>query len=169
MTDQNQTETSPQSETNSPSGTTDTEHLDAIVVEDDPGQEEAAAPDMGPPTNDSGFIDKEFWIEGLKGTFGLLTDVTGLQTFRHSTKLPTADPAMEAVYDTCCEVPALNFMVHPSSKWFQRAAAIGAFALPVYIGVQHEIAARRAKDVTPAEPAAAAEPKEQPPQDGAKL
>ncbi len=66
--------------------------------------------------------------------------------------------------------PSLNWLIRPESKWFQRAFALGAFSLPLYLGCREEIRARKATPVS--EPASASEPEPErkpPPKDGAAL
>ena len=55
--------------------------------------------------------------------------------------------ASDALYDICLETPAMQFLIKPGGVWFQRVAAISAFALPKAMGIKAEMKAKRAKPV----------------------
>ncbi len=54
-----------------------------------------------------------------------------------------ARAASDAVYETCAEIPALNFILKPQGRVMGRVAAIGMFVVPMAMNVQAEIAARQ--------------------------
>ncbi|WP_417842181.1 hypothetical protein [Terasakiella sp.] len=62
-------------------------------------------------------------------------------------EMDQARGASDALYDICLETPAMQFLIKPGGVWFQRVAAISAFALPKAMGVVSEVRAKRAKPV----------------------
>ena len=139
-------ETDPETPTSSGSG--DTSHFDGLEVEPEAGAEGEAAIG-GLAVTAEGFVPHDIWHAGFCLAFQMAGHVTALQTLLAAPERPEALHASRAIYDTCCEVPALHFMVKPGLKWIERAGAVAAFALPVYAGVRVELRARQAKDVTP--------------------
>lgn len=117
------------------------EHLDAIAVEEpegtaaDMGEGSAAAPVV---------ISRDDFHALFCGVFGMASAVTRLQSLAVNRDDPRARPCTEAIYDIAEEVPALRFLIEPGGVWMQRAVAIGAFAVPMGMGVAAELRARQA-------------------------
>jgi hypothetical protein len=98
----------------------------------------------------------------------MVGELTALETLKAVPSNPTTPGAAKAIYETCREVPWLNWLVRPESKWMQRSMAVGAFAVPLALSCKMELKARAAKPVN--QPQASAAPaKEPPPKDGAVL
>ncbi|KZD05166.1 hypothetical protein AUP40_14185 [Thalassospira xiamenensis] len=62
-------------------------------------------------------------------------------------EMDQARAASDALYDICLDTPSMHFLVKPGGVWFQRVAAISAFALPKAMGVVSEIKAKKARPV----------------------
>lgn len=129
-----------------PAAVRDVSGLDAAAgvgaSEPPPPGEEPSPADSTAPTPPP-VIEFEAWFAMMHAAFGLASAVTRIKTLAFDKALPTAAPAFRALYETACEIPQLNFLVAPSGKWFGRAGAVAAFALPMAQGVQAELRARR--------------------------
>jgi hypothetical protein len=124
------------------------DHLDALISEakeqeqiDNPPEppEGVPAEAVGP----DGLFTFEAFKKGLATGLGGAGHLTGLQTLLVSPEAPTFPAAAKALYETIHETPALHFFIKPGGKWFMRATAIGAFAVPVALGCSAELKARR--------------------------
>lgn len=102
------------------------EHVDAAVIGHD------------------GLYTYEKFRETLTGGLMGAGQITALQTLLISPEMPTFPAASKALYETIKETSALHFLLRPGGKWFMRATAIGAFAVPVAMGCAAELKARRA-------------------------
>lgn len=129
-------------------------HLDDIPLPE--GEGDATVEDVpeGPLTPD-GFLTVEAFAKGFTQAFVLTGHLTGLQALVAVEGNPATPDAAQAVYDICRETPALQFIIRPGSVWIQRAAAIGAFAVPLAVGVKGELAAKRRARIAAAKRATA--------------
>ncbi len=112
----------------------------------DQAAEEAAA-DM-PAVSDrgqGGYLTREQFAAAHRGVYDVVSGVTGLRSLAvQPEEVARCDAAASALYDTCLEVPALQFLIKPGNVWLQRAVAFGAFTAPHLMAVRHEIIMRRA-------------------------
>lgn len=69
--------------------------------------------------------------------------VAPLDALNVSTQTPGLREASDAFYDTCIDVPWMNFMVRPEGKWAQRAMIIGAFGMSIGNAAVMEIRERK--------------------------
>lgn len=124
------------------------------------GSQAAASPgDSATPAPIGGdAIPFDAWFALMHGAFGLAAELAKLKSLAFDKASPTAAPAFQALYDTAAETPALRFLIAPQGKWFGRAAAVAAFALPMAQGVRAELAARRGVARSSSAPAASAPP-----------
>jgi len=157
-----------------PGGFPDTgEHLDAIPLEPEPGEYEKAFEaglGGGLASVEGGFIPLDSFCKGYDLIFSMLGEVTGLDTLKRVSGSTASRSAAEAVYETAKDVPWLNWLLWPESKWFQRAFALGAFSLPLYLGCREELRARDARPVNDNNAANTPEPgRASPHEDGANL
>lgn len=119
------------------------------------------------PLDSGGYISREAWPEVMAGFFHIASALTRLQSLFIDKADPAYREAAYAVWDICRETPYMDFLIKPGGKWMQRAAAIAAFGLPVYMGCKAEIAARRAKPVNENRPGASSAPGQVMPEPGA--
>lgn len=94
----------------------------------------------GPP----GVLSRDQFFEAFRGCFNIGHQFTGLESLAVPANDNTARAACDAVYDIALEVEYLRFLIQPGNTWIQRSIAIGAFAVPKYLGVKAELEARRA-------------------------
>ncbi|MGD1880017.1 MAG: hypothetical protein ACFB13_21245 [Kiloniellaceae bacterium] len=100
-----------------------------------------SGPDMG-----AGFISREVFYDGFRVAFNVGANVPpylGSLAIGKGEE-DAARQAAGVLYDICLETPALHFLVKPGGVWFQRVAAIGAFAVPKGMAVAAELGARKA-------------------------
>jgi hypothetical protein len=111
----------------------------------------------------SGFMTYEAFDQLFCTTFLISGHATGFQTLVQAPELSSRPDATKAMYEAILDTPALHFIINPQSLWMQRAFAMGAFFVPVALGVAGEM---RAKKTVPAKVAAVAPGR--PAQDDAK-
>lgn len=117
-------------------------HLDGITVEEVEGTIQEAGIDGGEAP--SAVIGREEFHAMFCGVFNMAHAVTRLQSLAVDRDSPTARPCTEAIYDIAEETPSLRWLIEPGNVWMQRAFAIGAFAVPMGVGVAGELKARAA-------------------------
>lgn len=125
----------------------ETEHLEAIEVEQLDQAAQAADPARasdGLPLGADGLLSVEAFATGLKHALTLAGHLTGLQALLASPDAPTYPDAAAAIYATIREVPALHFLIRPGGLWLQRAAAVLVWVVPVAAGCRDELRARQA-------------------------
>jgi hypothetical protein len=115
-----------------------------------PGETEPAPP---PPS----LLEFDAWYKVAAGGFMVASAITKLKSLAFDPANATAREAFSALYDTCREIPALNFLLMPAGKWMARAMAVGAFAVPMAGAVRGELLVRRGGAV-PVNDAAVASP-----------
>ncbi len=134
------------------------DHLQAFTVEPVEGEPagaesftaapgDAAGPaGLGLVATDGGFISRDAFFEGFKVAFNVGASIPpyikSLAIAKEEEAL--AREAASKLYDICIETPALHFLVKPGGIWFERVAAIGAFALIKGQAVATELHARKA-------------------------
>lgn len=123
-----------------PSGGSTGETVEGEIVGDD-----------SPP----GVLSRDQFFEAFRGCFNIGHQFTGLQSLAVPANDNAARAACDAVYDIALEVEYLRFLIQPGNVWIQRSIAIGAFAVPKYLGVTAELDARRAAAEAKAEREAA--------------
>jgi len=138
------------------------EHLDGIIL---PLEDEGDTP--GAPLAGDGFVGLKVFQQGFDLTFTLFGQLTGLETLKLAPASEASRPASQAIYETCVEVPWLHWLIRPEGKWLQRAFTVGAFAVPLAVGVRVELAARGVPAVSPE--LKGGSPRQAPPIDGAEL
>lgn len=158
---QGETPSQPQESPGTSAGSESGEHLDGIVL---PPENEGDAPGASPAGD--GFVPLDVFQQGFDLTFTLLGQLTGLETLKLAPSSDAARPASQAIYETCVEVPWLHWLIRPEGRWLQRVFTVGAFAVPVAVGVRVELAARRNQAASP-EPQGS--PREAAPADGVEL
>lgn len=132
------------------SGTeTGPDHLDFTVeaLEGEAGDGEGAdlPPGLAAVDPNDGFLTQDAFFVGFCTAFNMGACVP---PFLKSLAIQpqeeqTARGASDALYDICMETPALHFLIKPGNVWFQRVAAIGAFAVPKAMGAVAEMKARQ--------------------------
>lgn len=75
--------------------------------------------------------------------FNVGSAVTGLKSLEVAENDDKARACSLAVFETCQDIPALNFLLQPGGKWGVRIMAIAAFTLPMARGVSQELQARQ--------------------------
>lgn len=88
-------------------------------------------------------LDFDAWFSLMHGAFGVASAFTKLQSLAWPKEHPGARPAFKALYDTCSEIPALNFLLRPAGKWMERALTVGMFFGPMLAAARAELTARR--------------------------
>ncbi len=124
-----------------------------------PGEVEAPAVSDGseaPP------LEFDAWYQFVHAGFGAVSAVTKLKSLAFDAADEKAQGAFRALYDTCAEIPSLNFMLRPAGKWGLRVMLVGAFALPMARAVKAERIAQRGGAVPGAAKGAAAVQAEEP-------
>lgn len=142
----------------SPHGTAETDystetvpdHLDFTVeaLEGEAGDGEGAdlPPGLAAVDPNDGFLTQDAFFVGFCTAFNMGACVPPFLkslAIQHQEE-QTARGASDALYDICMETPALHFLIKPGNVWFQRVAAIGAFAVPKAMGAVAEMKARQA-------------------------
>lgn len=128
----------------------ETEHLEAIEVEQLDQAAQAADPATasdGLPLGADGLLSVEAFAGGLRHALTLAGHLTGLQALLTSPAAPTYPDAATAIYESIRAVPALHFLIRPGGLWLQRAAAVMVWVVPVGAGVRAELRARQAVPV----------------------
>ena len=145
-------ESGPPSSTPTPSTSepvSDGSHLDDIPVEEPEASTSGNTdqPAASTITGPDGFLTRDAFFAAFVVAHQLAGQVAGLKTLIEAPKGDAARPASDALYDTCRDVPMLHFLIQPGGIWFQRAAVVAAYALPVAAACQQELRARRARPV----------------------
>lgn len=91
----------------------------------------------------SGMMTYEAFDQLFCTTFLISGHATGFKTLTDAPALSSRPDATRAMYDAILDTPALHFIINPQSLWMQRAFAMGAFFVPVSIGVANELRERR--------------------------
>jgi hypothetical protein len=128
------------------------EHLADFTVDplDGEGDEFGGVDGLSNLTDDANeFISQEAFFMAFCQAFNIAACIPPyLQSLSiDDSEQAQARGASDALYDICLETPAMHFLIQPGGVWFQRVAAISAFALPKAMGAAAEIRARRAKPV----------------------
>ncbi len=76
--------------------------------------------------------------------FSTASHMTGLKSLEVNKDDAAAQNCTRALYETIQDIPLLHFLLQPQNKWFERAIAIGAFAVPMAAAVSAEIEERNA-------------------------
>ncbi len=89
-------------------------------------------------------LTRDEFTLGLCGSMQAAGHFTGLRTLQavSSSEQRNVD-GCHALYDTIQDIPVLHFLLSPGGKWFGRVMAIGAFTVPIVMGVKAEIAAKQ--------------------------
>lgn len=131
----------------SPSGAADTEHLDAIEVEPEAGEDVAgdaptaeASPAIAGIGSD-GLMTADAFYEGFCKVQKVSGLFLGLNTFIVAPATAEGREASDAIYETARETKALHWMLKPGGKWWIRFAAIGMYGLVLKNGIEAELAA----------------------------
>ncbi|WP_422020174.1 hypothetical protein [Pyruvatibacter mobilis] len=106
------------------------------------------APEAEAPTADRMTKDAFF------GTFRALWTTPNMALFMagemplEALNIPETDQdareASDALYDTIAEIPAMQWLLNPASKWMQRVIVIGSFAAPRIMAAMSEWEGRKA-------------------------
>ncbi len=136
----NQPESSPQSsqsENGSAAISTEPDHFDDLLSA--PDIEVQRAPGEVPP----GMLGKDEFFKVFCMVFKVASIGANLQSMNVDPHDEGARAASDAVYETCAEIPALNFILKPQGRVMGRVVTIGMFVVPMAMNVQAEIAARQ--------------------------
>lgn len=99
----------------------------------------AADPMLAP----GGILAREPWCVMVARGLSAGSAITGIKSLATDLGEPVHREALEALYDSFADVPALHFMLKPGGKWMGRAVAVGMWAVPMAVGVREELRARR--------------------------
>ena len=93
----------------------------------------------------NGFVSVDEFRETFGG--GLMIGGTLIQseTLVGSVTVETWPGASQAIYNVCCRVPALNFMVSPGAGWLRDMTIIMAWAGPLIMGIKSELELKKLK------------------------
>lgn len=94
-----------------------------------------------PPSN-KGMIDQQAFHALFCVGLQTASAVTKLQSLHVDKEDEACINCTRALYETIADTPMLHFILMPQGKWMERAFAIGAFTVPMAIGVSNELAAR---------------------------
>lgn len=130
-------------------GTSSGDHLAALsdIVADEPLPDGGAdiGVDGGAPVaglTPEGLIDRDTFRKTFFGSFKVAgTFLTALSI--KPDEVEAANAASDAIYETCCEIHWLHFLLKPGGVWIPRLMAIYFFAQPKAVAVMAEIAARK--------------------------
>lgn len=104
----------------------------------------SAAPDAEPVSAvDTTLLNVDEFHKIFCLGFNVASSVTRLKSLAVDANDGAAKGCSAAIYETCLEIPALHFLLQPGGKWGGRILAIGAFVVPMSIGVKEELAERR--------------------------
>jgi hypothetical protein len=90
-----------------------------------------------------GRLTAEQFEHGLAMSLRLGGNLCGLRTLASSPDSPQYRDAAAAIYESAAEIPWLAWLLEPQSVWLQRIIAVGAWAVPVAIGVRGELSENR--------------------------
>lgn len=118
-------------------------------VDDDLGEGAAAEPvgEEPRPTPPIGAMSDELFYRMFLSMFSnagrgvLLVRGVELQTLKAVKSMEDAREVSDAIYDSCCDIPFMHWLIKPGSGWAARAFVIGGFGLSIYMGVSAELAA----------------------------
>lgn len=118
-------------------GSIEPDHFDDLLS--GPEISGVSAGDSLPP----GMLGKDEFFKVFCMVFKVASIGARLKSMDVDPQDEAARAASDAVYETCAEIPALNFILQPQGRVMGRVAAIGMFVVPMAMNVQAEIAARQ--------------------------
>ncbi len=139
----------PESTTAPGFGSSDTDHFDDVLAGLPPeagayvaDEAESAAPPE--PETPPGCVSKDQFFTAFRALFAAPNIIIRppLQSLAIDPTDAEARAASDALYDTCVDVPWLQWLIRPESKWAERAAVVAIFAFGKYQAIRAEIAAR---------------------------
>lgn len=123
----------------------------ATAPANDPGPVDAAA--AGSPDHAQGRLSRDDFFSCFR--FAVAAPNMAVKPPLASLQIDDGDmaarAASDALYETCQDVPWLNFLIEPGSVWAGRVIVIGGFFFGLSRNVTAEMAARNAKPNTPRE------------------
>lgn len=97
-----------------------------------------------PHVTASGIMTYEAFDQMFCAAFSLSGHITGFKTLVEAPERPSRPDATKAMYEIILDTPAFRFILNPQSLWMQRTLAMGAFFVPVVVGVAGEMRAKAA-------------------------
>ncbi len=83
-------------------------------------------------------LQKDDFHKMFLTAFAIGEKMTGYSSLHVEPTDESAKGCAYALYECIEEIPALQFLLKPQNKWFDRGIAVGAFAIPMAIAFTHE-------------------------------
>lgn len=123
------------------------EHLDGLIAEAEATEAVQEATDSAQvsPENSAGRLTTDQFFMAFRGVIQAPNFVMKppLKSLEIDEGDQAARAASDAIYETCADVPWLNFLIEPGNVWAGRAIVVGAFAFGMTTAVRSELAERR--------------------------
>lgn len=129
-----------------------TSHLDAWQAPDDDLNTDEIQPDekadLESSSSSIGSTSDLMSLEEFKASIQTMSELGAVLSTIQAVRIdangnPIHESGLEAIYETCLEVPWLRICLNPSSSWLTRFIAIATFSATYTVGIKAELQEKR--------------------------